>query len=81
MTEKTIKQFVGEFKAAFGGLEYIAINNQTGQEIKSDGWVDQPKPRLEITGSDFIKLGKQNMHHDMPASGALSGLFEIVKRG
>ena len=78
MTEKTVKQFVHEVKQAFGAVEFVATNNQTGQVVQSKGWQEPPPARLEISADDYIALGKCNIKSEPPSAGVLSGFLKIV---
>lgn len=76
MEKETISDFIKTFKAAFGDLEFKAIQAGTGLTMASKGWVEPPVPRLEITGEDFIALGKPMPY---PAKGVISGLLKMMK--
>ena len=79
MTEKTVKQFGNEMLEAFGdGVEYMAVNNITGQTIKSDGYAPAPLPRLEIDGQDYIAIGHLNIKHAPPSEGVLAGMMRLA---
>lgn len=79
MTEKSIKQFGNEMLEAFGdGVEYMAVNNLTGQTIASKHYAPAPLPRLEIDGQDYISLGHLNMKHEPPSEGVLAGMMRIA---
>jgi hypothetical protein len=58
MTDKTIKQVIGEFKSVFGDLEYHATQAGTGLTVQSEGWKAQPTQRLEINADDYIRLAE-----------------------
>ncbi len=77
MTEPTIKEVVADFKAPFGALEFKATNNITGQVVQSKGWVDLPPAKLEISASDYIKLGKCSLNNP-PSPQAWAGLAKLT---
>lgn len=79
MTEKSVKQFGNEMLEAFGdGVEYMAVNNLTGQTIKSNGYSPALLSRLEIDGHDYIALGHLNINHAPPSEGVLAGMMRIA---
>jgi hypothetical protein len=75
MKEKSISEVVGEFKQAFGLVEFKATNNETGQVGGSRNWKESPKARLEISGADYLALGK--LGKEVPAEGVIAGLLKI----
>lgn len=75
MKEKSISEVVGEFKEAFGLVEFKAVNNDTGQVGGSRNWKESPAPRLEISGADYLALGK--LGKEVPAEGVIAGLLKI----
>jgi len=75
MKEESIKEVVDSFKEAFGLVEFKATNNETGQVGGSRNWKEPPKARLEITGADYLALGK--LGKLVPAEGVIAGLMKI----
>lgn len=89
--EKSIKQFVAEFKAAFEfdeidgervpngtKVEFKAVNHATGVMGGSSGWIEPPMPRLEISSEDYRRLGDLRVGAPKPSAGVVSGLFKIM---
>lgn len=89
---KSIKQFVAEFKQAFEfdlvngelipngtKIEFKATRFADGKTGASSGWIEQPTPRLEISGEDFIRLGNMSMSNK-PSQGVVGGLLSIMLR-
>jgi hypothetical protein len=70
-----IVDVVKAFKAAFGEIEFKAVQAGTGLTVVSRGWVEPPAPRLEISGDDFIALGKK---WPPTTKGVVSGLLKIM---
>lgn len=79
MTEKTINEVVKEFKEAFGLVEFKAVNNETGQEVRSKNWQETKQAKFEINADDYLALGKLNIHHAPPAEGVLLKLLKVAK--
>lgn len=78
MKEKTINEFVKEFHIAFGGVEFKATQTGTGLTVASKGWVEPTqKPRLEISGDDFIALGKLG-RGGAPGAGVVSEMLMMM---
>lgn len=75
--EKTINTVIKEFKAAFGEVEFKAVQAGTGITVASKGWAEPAQPRLEITSGDFIALGKLG-RGGAPSKGVLSGMLLIM---
>lgn len=73
--EKTIKQFVDEFKDAFGRVEFKATDNATGQVGGSKNWQESKPAAFEITGDDYLALG--NLTKRAPAQGVIANLLNL----
>jgi hypothetical protein len=93
MTEKSINQFVAEFKKAFEfdsidgelvangtKIEFKAVRYSDGLTVGSRGWLEPPTPRLEISGEDFIRLGNTKAGAPKPSDGVVSWLLSIMFR-
>ena len=78
MTEKNINQVVAEFKKAFGTVEFKAVQAGTGVTVVSKGWVEPPAATLEITGDDFIKLGRLGVG-GCPSKGVMQFMVQKLK--
>lgn len=74
MTNKSAKQFGKEMVAAFGDIEWRLSNNQTGQVVQSESYVDEPKGH-EIDGGDYLAMGGDK-HYDIN-EGALAGILAL----
>lgn len=61
MSEKTIKEVVADFQKAFGRVEFMAENMQTGQKGVSKGWQEAEAHRLEINADDYLSLSNCNI--------------------
>lgn len=79
MTQKTIKEVVSDFKEAFGMVEFKATNFETGQVGSSKCWQETPAPTLEITGEDYLALGK--LGRKAPADGVIAGILKLNNIG
>ncbi len=77
--EKTINAVIKEFRAAFGEIEFKVVQAGTGITVASKGWVEPAHPRLEISGMDYIALGRMNIAQPLPSRGVVSGIFKIMK--
>lgn len=77
--EKTINAVIKEFRAVFGDVEFKAVQAGTGITVASKGWAEPAQPRLEISGMDYIALGRMNITQPLPSSGVICGLFRIMK--
>lgn len=91
--EKTIKEFVDDFRKAFDFdlVDGVLVPNGNKIEFKamhliddrigaSSGWVETATPRLEISGEDYRRLGDMSTRSPMPSAGVISGLMKIVRR-
>jgi hypothetical protein len=76
MKEKSISEVVGEFKDAFGLVEFKATNFETGQVGGSKKWKEPAAARLEITGDDYLVLGNL-AGGNCPVEGVIAGLLKI----
>lgn len=79
--EKSINQFVDECKQVFGELEYEAIRHADGARYASKHFPAQKTPRLEISGQDFIALGRLGAQHPAPSAHAMQGMLQIILKG
>lgn len=80
-SETKINDVIGEFKAAFGALEFKVVQAGTGLTVASRGWVEPKAPRLEISGDDFIALGQLGKGA-RPSKGVLAGMLRLmIKKG
>ena len=78
MTEKSINQVVAEFKQAFGTVEFKAVQTGTGVTVVSRGWVEPPAAAREISGDDFIKLGRLGVA-GCPSKGVMHFMVQKLK--
>lgn len=78
MTEKTINEFVQEIKQAFGPIEFIATNSETGQVVTSKGYV-KPAPMVAINVEDYLRLGNMRAGHPAPSSEAVAIMMNLAK--
>lgn len=76
--EKTINQVVAEFKEVFGTVEFKAVHAGTCVTVISRGWVEPPTAALEISGDDFINLGRLGVG-GCPSKGVVAFMVEKLK--
>lgn len=78
MNEKTINQVVAEFKEVFGTVEFKAVQAGTGVTVASKGWIEPKPASLEITGDDYIKLGRLGTG-GCPSAGVMQFMVDKLK--
>jgi len=58
MSDTSINDFVKAAKAAFGDVEFKAVNNADGMVVQSKGYHDPTESMVAIDSAEYLGLGQ-----------------------